>query len=87
VVRAADGARGIEMAYAEIPDLIVMDVEMPLIQGYQASRLLKHRRGVRDIPIIMHTSLSEDRDKYWAFNSGADAFVNKDFDNLNGLLG
>jgi len=87
VVRAADGARGIEMAYAEIPDLIVMDVEMPLIQGYQASRLLKHRRGVRDIPIIMHTSLSEDRDKYWAFNSGADAFVNKDFDNLDGLLG
>ena len=85
VVRAENGAEGIRLAYAEIPDVIIMDVEMPLIQGYQASRLLKHRRGVREIPIIMHTSRSEDRDQYWAFDSGADAFINKDFDNLETL--
>lgn len=87
VVRGRDGVEGIQMAYEEIPDLIIMDVEMPLIQGYQASRLLKSRRGVRDIPILMHTSLAEDKDKYWAFNSGVDAFINKDFDNLDRLLG
>jgi len=87
VVRGRDGVEGIQMAYREIPDLIIMDVEMPLIQGYQASRLLKSRRGVRDIPIIMHTSLAEDKDKYWAFNSGVDAFINKDFDNLDRLKG
>lgn len=85
VIRAENGAEGVRMAYAEIPDVIIMDVEMPLIQGYQASRLLKHRRGVREIPIIMHTSRSEDRDQYWAFDSGADAFINKDFDNLEAL--
>ena len=86
IVRARNGAEGIQAAYSEIPDVIIMDVEMPILQGYQASRLLKSRRGVKDIPIIMHTSLSEDRDKYWAMNSGANDFVTKDFDNLNAIL-
>lgn len=85
VIRAKNGVEGVELAYREIPDVIIMDVEMPLMQGYQASRLLKYRRGVKAIPIVMHTSLSEDKDKYWAMSSGADAFVNKDFDNLGKL--
>ncbi len=86
VVRAANGLDGILAAYREIPDAIIMDVEMPLLQGYQASRLMKARRGVRDIPIIMHTSLSEDRDQFWAKASGADAFITKDFDNMEPLV-
>jgi adenylate cyclase len=85
LLRAVNGVEGILAAYREIPDAIIMDVEMPALQGYQASRLLKARRGVRDIPIIMHTSLSEDRDEYWARSSGADAFISKDFDNLEPL--
>ncbi len=85
LLRAVNGVEGILAAYREIPDVIIMDVEMPALQGYQASRLLKARRGVRDIPIIMHTSLSEDRDEYWARSSGADAFITKDFDNLEPL--
>jgi len=86
VVRARNGVEGIEKTYKEIPDLIIMDVEMPVMQGYQASRMLKSRRGVKDIPIIMHTSLSEDKDKYWAYSSGADSFINKDLDNLDSIL-
>ncbi|MCP4347213.1 MAG: response regulator [Desulfobacterales bacterium] len=86
ILRAKNGVQGVEMAYKEIPDLIIMDVEMPMMQGYQASRLLKHRRGVRDIPIIMHTSLSGDKDKYWGASCGVDAFVNKDFNNLDKIL-
>ncbi len=86
VFLAENGALGIEQVYAKIPDLIIMDVEMPLIQGYQASRLLKSRRGVSRIPIIMHTSRSEDKDRYWALDSGVDAFITKDFDNLEKLL-
>ncbi|MFP4363481.1 MAG: adenylate/guanylate cyclase domain-containing protein [Spirochaetia bacterium] len=85
VSRAKNGLEGIIQVYKKIPDLVIMDVEMPTLQGYQASRLLKSRRGVRDIPIIMHTTLSEDRDKFWALTSGADAFVNKNFDNLEHL--
>ncbi len=86
IVRATNGADGILAAYRELPDLIIMDVEMPLMQGYQASRLIKSRRGLKDIPILMHTSLSEDKDKYWAVSCGADDFINKDFDNLEKLL-
>ncbi|MBI9108399.1 MAG: adenylate/guanylate cyclase domain-containing response regulator [Spirochaetales bacterium] len=86
IERACNGVEGIEKAYNMIPDLIIMDVEMPIMQGYQASRLLKSRRWVKDIPILMHTSLSDDRDKYWAISCGADDFVTKDFDNLDLLL-
>jgi class 3 adenylate cyclase/CheY-like chemotaxis protein len=82
VVRASNGLEGVLAAYKEIPDLIVSDVEMPRLQGYQLSRLLKSKRGVRDIPIIMHTSLSDDKDRFWAMSSGVDAFITKDFDNL-----
>ena len=85
-VRESNGADGVIAAYREMPDLIIMDVEMPIMQGYQASRLLKSRRGVREIPILMHTSLSEDRDKYWAASCGADEFINKDFDNMDRLM-
>jgi class 3 adenylate cyclase/CheY-like chemotaxis protein len=84
--RATNGVEAIEKAYSAVPDVIIMDVEMPLMRGYQASRVLKSRRGVRDIPIIMHTSLSEDKDKYWAVSSGADAFVTKDFASLDRIL-
>lgn len=87
VVRGKNGLEGVILAYKEIPDLIILDVEMPIMQGYQASRLIRSRRGLKEIPIIMHTSLSEDRDRYWALDSGADAFVNKDFDNLDNLVG
>lgn len=85
VVRGSNGAEGVELAYSCVPDVIVMDAEMPLMQGYLASRLLKNQRGVRDIPIIMHTGHSEDKDKYWAMASGADDFVPKNFDSLHTL--
>ncbi len=86
VARGKNGLEGVILAYSEIPDLIIMDVEMPVMQGYQASRIIKSRRGLKEIPIVMHTSLSEDRDRYWALNSGADLFINKDFDNIENLV-
>lgn len=85
VVTADNGLEGVLAAYRLVPDLIISDVEMPRLQGYQLSRLLKSRREMRKIPVIMHTSLSEDRDRFWANSSGADAFITKDFDNLDGL--
>ena len=83
---ASNGVEAIIKSYQFIPDLIIMDVEMPMLQGYQASRLLKSKRGVKDIPIIMHTSLTEDKDKFWSYSCGADVFVQKDFNNLDYLL-
>jgi len=86
VIRGKNGAEGVELAYKEIPDVIIMDAEMPLMHGYLASRLLKNRRAICEIPIIMHTSLSEDKDKYWALSSGSNEFAQKDFDNLEHLV-
>lgn len=86
ICRANNGFEGIKKAYEESPDLIIMDVEMPVLQGYQASRILKSRRFICEIPIIMHTSLEDDRDRYWANDSGVNSFITKDFDNLNMLL-
>lgn len=85
IITADNGVEAIQKAYTELPDLIIMDVEMPLLKGYQASRLLKSRRGIKEIPIVMHTTLSENRDKFWGKSSGADLFINKDFDNLEEL--
>ncbi len=86
VERARDGYEAIESCYRTIPDIIVMDIDMPLLKGYQASRLLKARRGVRDIPIIMHTASSEDKDRFWSYNSGACAFVVKDYAQIGPLV-
>ncbi len=83
VITAPNGLEGFLAVYREIPDIVVTDVEMPRLQGYQMSRLMKSKRGVNSIPVIMHTSLSEDRDKFWASSSGADGFITKDFDNLD----
>jgi len=86
VTLARDGYEAIELSYRIIPDIIIMDVDMPLLKGYQASRLLKNRRGLKDIPIIMHTSNSEDKDRFWSYNSGASAFVVKDFNHTESLI-
>ena len=86
VVRARDGYEAIELCYQVIPDIIVMDIDMPLLKGYQASRLLKTRRGVRDIPIVMHTANTEDKDRFWSYDSGACAFVVKDFEHIEPLI-
>jgi class 3 adenylate cyclase/CheY-like chemotaxis protein len=84
--RAHDGYEAIELCYSIIPDIIIMDIDMPLLKGYQASRLLKTRRGVKEIPIIMHTSNSEDKDRFWAYNSGACAYVVKDYEHIDPLV-
>ncbi len=86
IVRAHDGYEAIELCYKIIPDIIIMDIDMPLLKGYQASRLLKTRRGVKDIPIIMHTANTEDKDRFWSYNSGACAFVVKDYEHIEPLI-
>lgn len=86
VCRARDGYEAVELCYRTVPDIVIMDIDMPLLKGYQASRLLKTRRGVKDIPIIMHTANSEDKDRFWSYDSGACAFVVKDFEHIGPLV-
>jgi two-component system, cell cycle response regulator len=76
---AWDGLEAINKAYAEDPDLVILDVEMPKINGYQVCRLLKDDEITSDIPVIMLTGRDQQSDMFWGMKTGADAYVTKGF--------
>ena len=77
VKTASNGAEGICAAYETLPDLIICDIIMPEIDGYQLCRLLKNDKLTKNIPIILLTSLNENIDKFWGLRAGADVFIVK----------
>lgn len=80
VTIAADGAQGIETARRDQPDLVLMDVVMPGINGFQATRSLSRDAATRHIPVILCTSKSEETDKIWGMRQGAQDYVTKPID-------
>ena len=84
VLAAEDGEKGCEMALSEQPDIILMDLEMPVIDGWEATRRLKGNPKTHDIPIIALTAhaLAGEREK--AIAAGCDEFDTKpiEFDRL-----
>ncbi len=78
VVEAEDGISAYDLVLAERPHLVVSDVLMPGLDGYQLCRLLKMDPATRGLPVILLTSLSDQLDRFWAEESGADAFVGKE---------
>jgi twitching motility two-component system response regulator PilH len=68
---AADGAEGIRLAREIHPDLIFMDIVMPGMNGYQATRTLANDPQTRSIPVIMVTSKGQETDKIWGLRQGA----------------
>ncbi|MDO8141014.1 MAG: diguanylate cyclase [Candidatus Brocadiales bacterium] len=80
ILTAGNGVEAIEKAFRELPDLIILDVMMPRMNGYQACRLLKSDRETCDIPIIMLTVRDQASDKYWGIQTGADAYLSKEFE-------
>jgi twitching motility two-component system response regulator PilH len=85
VIVARDGEEGIEKAVAERPDLILMDVVMPGINGYQATRTITRDEATRAIPVIMCTSKGLETDKIWGMRQGAHDYLVKPV-NLPDLL-
>jgi twitching motility two-component system response regulator PilH len=71
VSTAESGEEGIEKAKAELPDLILMDVVMPGLNGYQATRTLTRDEATKSIPIIVCTSKGQETDKIWGLRQGA----------------
>jgi CheY-like chemotaxis protein len=84
VVTAENGERGCEMALAERPDIILMDLEMPVVDGWEATRRLKSNPQTHDIPVIAFSAhaLAGEREK--ALAVGCDEFDTKpiEFDRL-----
>lgn len=68
---------GYQKIFSFIPDIILSDIIMPNLDGYQFCRLLKNNKITKKIPIILLTVLDKKIDKFWAKNSGAEAFISK----------
>jgi diguanylate cyclase (GGDEF)-like protein/PAS domain S-box-containing protein len=79
VLVAQDGVEGIERARLVHPDLILVDVMMPGIDGFETCRRLKMNESTRDIPVIFMTALADTSDKVAAFSAGAVDYVSKPF--------
>ena len=79
VVTAEDGAAGVEAAKRELPDLILMDVVMPNLNGFQATRTLSRESTTRDIPVVLVTTKDQDTDRMWGMRQGARAYLTKPF--------
>ncbi len=77
VVTASDGQAGLDTAVALRPKLIILDVMMPRLNGYQTARALKLNPETAAIPILMVTTKQEPADQFWASQAGADEFLTK----------
>ena len=74
---AEDGAAGVALAKAELPDLILMDVVMPNLNGFQATRQISKDPKTSHIPVILVTTIDQETDKVWGMRQGAKAYVTK----------
>jgi two-component system, cell cycle response regulator DivK len=77
-VRAArDGACGIDMAAADIPDIILLDIQLPLMDGYAVARQLRLNSNLSHVPIIAVTSYAMAGDREKAIEAGCDGYIEK----------
>lgn len=74
---AADGAEAYTLANAVLPDVILMDLKMPNVDGFAATARLKHNERTKDIPIIMISALTDRKSRTRALNMGAEEFITK----------
>ena len=80
VIEAVTGEEGVTSAETHRPDLILMDIQLPGLDGYEATRRIKAKPALRGIPIIAVTSYALSGDDLKAFEAGCDAYVAKPYD-------
>ena len=85
VIVAKDGEEGIAMARSEAPSLILMDLDLPVVDGWEATRRLKASDETRHIPVIAVSAYAMVSDRAQAMTAGCDDFFSKPVD-LKGLL-
>lgn len=81
VILASNGEEGVQKARSEKPHLIILDVMMPVLDGFEACKLLKGDDRTRSIPVLVLTALSQMQDVEKAFELGANDFLPKPFTN------
>lgn len=88
VIEAEDGERGVAMAQQEQPDIILMDISLPRMDGLEATKLIRNHGSMRTVPVVAVTAHQETDIRESAKASGFDAYVTKpiDFDWLSELL-
>ena len=79
LIEAEDGQKGVAVATAERPDLILMDIQLPILDGYEATRRIKADPNLRHIPIIAVTSYALSGDETKARAAGCDGYLAKPF--------
>jgi two-component system, cell cycle response regulator DivK len=79
LLEAVTGEDGVERAQTEVPDLILMDIQLPGIDGYEATRRIRAHPALRHIPIVVVTSYALSGDDVKARAAGADGYVTKPF--------
>lgn len=84
VIEASDGVEALEtiqrsLPEGKLPDLVVLDIVMPRMNGYEVCRRLKADPKTQHVPVVMCSSKGEEFDRYWGMKQGADAYVAKPF--------
>ena len=77
IVTAESGEEAITKSKSEMPDLILMDVVMPGMNGYQATRTITREEATKHIPVVMCTSKGQETDKIWGMRQGANDYLVK----------
>ena len=77
VEQAANGMEGLDRARSGRPDLIIVDLRLPILDGHTVCQMLKSDQAYRQIPIIMLTASREQEDQEWAARTGADLYITK----------
>ncbi len=80
ILTASDGMEGLEKARKEMPDLIILDVMMPKMDGFQVCRFLKFDEKYKKIPVLMLTSRGQDSDKNLGKEVSADSYMPKPYE-------
>ena len=78
VVTARDGLEALDKAVNEDVQLVILDVMMPRMNGYQACRLLKNEPSTSAVPVVILTSKDQEGDRFWGLETGADYYITKD---------
>jgi twitching motility two-component system response regulator PilH len=79
VTLASDGIEALKFIQGNPPDLVLLDIVMPKMNGYDVCRRIKSNPTTQDLPVVMCSSKGEEFDRYWGMKQGADAYIAKPF--------